>query len=90
MIFFNNCKLKINYRETPYDKALIQRYRKALDTAVKIATVYNVQPIKGKTIVLCDIGENMDVNCTAAKGLGKPRKVSFYKYSLCSHAYIYC
>lgn len=48
-----------------------------MDTAVKIATVYNVEPIKGKTIVLCDVGSNMDVNCTAARGLGKPRKVRF-------------
>ena len=63
------------FRETLYDKSLIQRYRKALDTAVKIATVYNVQPIKGKSIVLCDIGLNMDVNCTSARGLGKAIKV---------------
>ena len=57
---------------------MIQRYRKALDTAVKIATVYNVQPIKGKSIVLCDIGLNMDVNCTSARGLGKAIKVLIF------------
>ncbi|KAJ8317249.1 hypothetical protein KUTeg_005153 [Tegillarca granosa] len=60
-------------KETPFDTALITRYRKALDTAVKIATTYNVQPIRGKTIVLCDVGPSMEVPCTAAKGLGKPR-----------------
>ncbi|KAK3095524.1 hypothetical protein FSP39_015646 [Pinctada imbricata] len=62
-------------KETAFDLGLISRYRKALDTAVKIATVYNVQPIKGRTIVLCDVGPNMEVNCTAARGLGKPRQM---------------
>ena len=65
----------IIYRETAYDKGIINRYKKALDTAVKIATVYNVQPIRGRTIVLCDCSDQMRVNCTAAKGLGKPRQV---------------
>lgn len=60
-------------KETPYDEALISRYHKALDTAVKLATVYNVQPIRGRTVILCDTGPNMDVPCTAARGLGKPR-----------------
>ena len=69
------------HRETPYDAALINRYRKALDTAVKIATVYNVQPIRGRTVILCDIGPNMQVPCTAARGLGKPRTVSAPQYS---------
>ena len=61
--------------EVPYDKSLIQRYRKALDTAVKIATTHNVQPIRGRTILLCDVGEHMDRPCSSAKGLGKPRTV---------------
>ncbi|GFO40942.1 telomerase protein component 1, partial [Plakobranchus ocellatus] len=60
-------------KEVSYDKNLIQRYRKALDTAVKIATVHNVQPIKGRTILLCDIGRTMDRPCSSARGLGKPR-----------------
>ncbi|XP_012935535.1 telomerase protein component 1 [Aplysia californica] len=59
--------------EVPYDKALLQRYRKALDTAVKIATVHNVQPIKGRTILLCDISQKMNKPCSSARGLGKPR-----------------
>ncbi|XP_053406458.1 telomerase protein component 1-like [Mercenaria mercenaria] len=60
-------------KETPFDSNLINRYRKALDTAVKLATVYNVQPIRGRTIILCDVGPNMKIPCTAARGLGKPR-----------------
>ena len=94
MLHFKSCDLIVSifffYRETPYDKSLIQRYRKALDTAVKIATVYNVQPIKGKTIVLCDIGLNMDVNCTSARGLGKAIKVlkKNPKFCICFTKYL--
>ncbi|XP_062609595.1 telomerase component p80-like, partial [Saccostrea cucullata] len=62
-------------KETAFDKAIINRYKKALDTAVKIATVYNVQPIRGRTIVLSDCSDRMRVNCTAARGLGKPRQM---------------
>ncbi|XP_021378535.1 telomerase protein component 1-like [Mizuhopecten yessoensis] len=62
-------------QETQFDKQLIARYKKALDKSVKIATTYNVQPIRGRTIVLCDIGPSMEVNCTAARGLGKPRQM---------------
>lgn len=70
-----------SFRETPYDPNLISRYRKALDTAVKLATVYNVQPIRGRTVILCDVGRNMKIPCTAAKGLGKPRTVSFHAFT---------
>ena len=57
------------------DPKLIQRYRTALDNALKIATVYNVKPICGSTLILCNVGSNMDRPCTAARGLGKPRTV---------------
>lgn len=57
------------------DPKLLQRYKTALDTALKIATCYNVKPIGGSTLILCNVGSNMDRPCTAAKGLGKPRKV---------------
>ena len=55
----------------PYDSALINRYRKALDKSVKIATVHNVKPIKGKTIIFANVGISMFRPCTSAKGLGK-------------------
>ncbi len=45
----------------------------ALDESVKIATTYNVKPIAGTTIVLCNVGSSMDTPCTSAKGLGQPR-----------------
>ncbi|XP_013407026.1 telomerase protein component 1 isoform X1 [Lingula anatina] len=63
-------------KEVPFDPPLLNRYRKALDTAIKIATTYNVQPIKGTTVIFCNLGKTMNRPCTAAKGLGKPRQVS--------------
>ena len=57
------------------DTALLQRYRTALDNALKIATCYNVKPISGSTLILCNVGSNMDRPCTSARGLGKPRTV---------------
>ena len=57
------------------DQKLLQKYKNALDTALKIATIHNVKPIGGSTLILCNVGKNMDRPCTAARGLGKPRKV---------------
>ena len=54
---------------------LLERYRKALDNALKIATCYNVKPISGSTLILCNVGTNMDRPCTSARGLGKPKTV---------------
>ncbi len=36
----------------------IEAFRKALDKAVKIATIRNIPPIKGVTIILCSTGVN--------------------------------
>lgn len=57
------------------DKAILQRYRTALDNALKIATSYNVKPIPSSTLILCNVGSNMNRPCTSARGLGKPRTV---------------
>ena len=54
---------------------LLKQYRNALDTALKIATCYNVKPIGGSTLILCNVGSNMRHPCTTARGLGKPRTV---------------
>jgi len=64
---------KLASKEMPYDPALLQRYRKALDCSVKIATQHNCQPIPGRTFVFCNLSEAMSQPCQAAKGLGKPR-----------------
>ncbi|CAF3851362.1 unnamed protein product [Rotaria magnacalcarata] len=64
---------KLGSKEVKYDPALLQRYRKALDCSVKIATHRNCQPIPGRTFVFCNLSEAMRQPCQAAKGLGKPR-----------------
>lgn len=48
------------FREIKYTQELLSRYRKALDTAVKISTRHNVKPIRGKTYIYCDVGPKMD------------------------------
>ena len=69
-------KTKKPPKELPkVDKAILQRYRTALDNALKIATNYNVKPIPGSTLILCNVGSNMNRPCTSARGLGKPRTV---------------
>ncbi len=45
-------------------------YRKALDTAVKLATIHNVDPIRGSTVVFCNTSEASKVQCNGAKGMG--------------------
>ncbi|CAF1363498.1 unnamed protein product, partial [Adineta steineri] len=64
---------KLASKEMPYDLALLQRYRKALDCSVKIATQHNCQPIPGRTFVFCNLSDAMSQPCQAARGLGKPR-----------------
>ncbi|CAF4607539.1 unnamed protein product [Rotaria sp. Silwood1] len=64
---------KLGSKEIKYDVALLQRYRKALDCSVKIATQHNCQPIPGRTFVFCNLSEAMSQPCQAARGLGKPR-----------------
>lgn len=54
-------------------EALADRYRKALDEAVCLATKHNVAPIRGRTLIL--VNGQMSGVCTSAKGLGKPRQV---------------
>ena len=64
---------KLASKEMPYDLSILQRYRKALDCSVKIATQHNCQPIPGRTFVFCNLSEAMSQPCQAARGLGKPR-----------------
>lgn len=48
---------------------LFEQYRAALDTAVKLATTHNVKPIRGSTVVFCDVSEGM--NCEPSASVGK-------------------
>lgn len=57
-----------------YDEELLERYRNALNESVKIATVHNVSPIPGHTIVLCEASIGMfEMKCTSSKGIGSSR-----------------
>eukprot|EP01116_Phalansterium_solitarium_P003945 TRINITY_DN1478_c0_g2_i3.p1 TRINITY_DN1478_c0_g2~~TRINITY_DN1478_c0_g2_i3.p1 ORF type:complete len:2362 (+),score=859.43 TRINITY_DN1478_c0_g2_i3:58-7143(+) len=49
---------------------LFAQYREALDTAVKLATVHNVKPIRGSTVVLCEAAPAMLGACKTAGSLG--------------------
>eukprot|EP00005_Dracoamoeba_jomungandri_P014410 CAMPEP_0174272484 /NCGR_PEP_ID=MMETSP0439-20130205/51414_1 /TAXON_ID=0 /ORGANISM="Stereomyxa ramosa, Strain Chinc5" /LENGTH=2345 /DNA_ID=CAMNT_0015363075 /DNA_START=11 /DNA_END=7048 /DNA_ORIENTATION=+ len=55
------------------DEALIKKYREALDNAVKFATVHNVKPIRGSTVVFCCVNEDMNETCFGARGVGSVR-----------------
>lgn len=57
------------------DLDLIPRYFAALNRALELSTCYNVKPIPGSTLILCNVGRNMNRPCTSARGLGKPRTV---------------
>ncbi|XP_071942652.1 telomerase protein component 1-like [Antedon mediterranea] len=70
-----NKKKEVIVKEKMYDVLILERYRKALDTAVKIATSYNVSPIPGRTMIFLNVGAHMKIPCTSAKGLGRPKSV---------------
>ena len=56
----------------PFTKELINRYRKSLDKAVRIATIFNTKQIPGRTVIYIDLGTDRFGNLPkAAKGLGK-------------------
>jgi len=82
-LFVWNVLVIICGREVPYDKLLLERYRKALDRAVQLSTIHNLQPIPGTTLILSDLRPTMQQPCTSAKGLGKPRTVGSTRNMLC-------
>ena len=41
----------------PPTESLLDKYREAIDEASRLATVFNVNPIRGKTVVFCDVLE---------------------------------
>jgi len=45
-------------------------YRAALDQSVKHATVHNVQPIRGVTVVFCNVSQETRESAPGAKGMG--------------------
>ena len=49
-------------------EGLLNKYREALDTAVKLATVHNVKPIRGSTIVMCNVSKAMQPDLKGVAG----------------------
>eukprot|EP01105_Mastigella_eilhardi_P019923 TRINITY_DN470_c0_g1_i2.p1 TRINITY_DN470_c0_g1~~TRINITY_DN470_c0_g1_i2.p1 ORF type:complete len:2366 (+),score=662.97 TRINITY_DN470_c0_g1_i2:216-7313(+) len=54
---------------------LFDKYRAALDTAVKLATSHNVKPIRGSTVVFCDVSQGMR-DAPSQCGMGKFNQLS--------------
>lgn len=55
-----------------YDTNVLARYKTALDNALKVATTFNISPIKGSTAIFVNIDSSMFKSSTpAVKRLGK-------------------
>ena len=67
----------ILYSDYKFDNDIIKRYRKALDTALRISCVHNINPIPGTSIIVCDVDEFLDNPCSSAKSFGKKKTVLF-------------
>lgn len=50
----------------------VSKYLQSLETAIVLATRYNIKPIRGRTVLLVNVSEEMNRPCSSAKGLGKP------------------
>eukprot|EP01129_Flabellula_baltica_P005804 TRINITY_DN2127_c0_g1_i1.p1 TRINITY_DN2127_c0_g1~~TRINITY_DN2127_c0_g1_i1.p1 ORF type:complete len:2266 (+),score=515.97 TRINITY_DN2127_c0_g1_i1:47-6844(+) len=62
---------------------IFRDYRNALDQAVKLATVYNCQPISGSVVTFCNVGSQSQYDAPGAKGMGsKVRNVAEIGYLL--------
>ncbi len=69
-------KEKKKMSDVNYDTDILKRYKKALDNALKVATSFNLSPIKGSTAIFLNAGYKMEqTNPTAAgksaRSLGK-------------------
>ena len=71
-----NKKAKNNekkFKDMAYDEDILKRYKKALDNALKVATTYNISPIKGRTIIFLDTNSSMGIECKTAR-IGKSKR----------------
>jgi len=57
------------------DQPLIERYRQAIDTAIRFATMKNIKPIDGKTVVFCDVSGSMKCPCSTKGNMGSLQQV---------------
>ncbi|KAK5582092.1 hypothetical protein RB653_003675 [Dictyostelium firmibasis] len=51
--------------------SLFSQYRTALDTSVKLSTIHNVKPIRGKTVVFCYVGSSESEKVCKSNTAGK-------------------
>ena len=72
-------KKKVYFTKKPkpllYNRNQIAAYKKALGRSVKIATMYNVNPIPNKTLIFCNVSDCMYKPCTSARAFGQPKQV---------------
>jgi len=52
------------------DLPLIKKYKESIDTAIRIATLHNIKPIEGRTVVFCDVSGSMKCNCSTRGNMG--------------------
>jgi telomerase protein component 1 len=67
-------KTRTKYKDMLYDEDLLKKYKTALDNALKVATTYNISPIKGSTCIFLNMSSSMNFylnNNPNAKSLGK-------------------
>jgi len=57
-------------------RELIQEYKAALDTAVKYATVHNVKPIRGSTLVFCSVSNAMRTGALSGRSIGRVKNLA--------------
>jgi len=57
------------------DHPLIERYRSAIDTAIRFATMKNLKPIEGRSVVFCDVSGSMKCPCSSRGNLGSLQEV---------------
>ncbi|ELR16276.1 TROVE domain containing protein [Acanthamoeba castellanii str. Neff] len=50
------------------DLPLIRRYQEAIDTAIRLATLHNLPPVEGRTVIFCDVSGSMRQPCRSCKG----------------------
>ena len=65
-------KKRIVPKELP-TPGLLDAYKSALETAVKLATTANVQPVLGHSVILCDVSGSMGAKLSGGSGLGSVR-----------------
>jgi len=57
------------------DQPLIDRYRQSIDTAIRFATMKNIKPIEGRTVVFCDVSGSMKCPCSTKGNMGSLQEV---------------